>query len=300
MILTVSLNPAVDKTCRLNALVPGRVNRLESAKDVAGGKGVNVAKVLRQFHLPVAAVGFLGGRSGRFLKESLEKRGVECHFTEVEGETRTTINLLEEDGRVTELLEPGPFVSQKALGEFIKQFTGCLEYCQMAVLSGSLPPGAPEEIYAQLIGLCRMAGCKVLLDSSGEALRLGAAAGPDMIKPNRKELEDLAGHPLRGREELEGAARSLLDLGVKQAVVSLGEEGLLYVDGERTLWQEAKKVQAVNTVGCGDTVAASLCMSGLAGEDMETALCKAAALAAANAVTWESGEIPMETYFALL
>lgn len=300
MILTVALNPAVDKICRLTTLAPGQVNRLTWVKDAAGGKAVNVAKVLRQFHMPVAAVGFLGGRCGRFIQEALEQRGVECHFTQVEAETRTTVNLLEKGGRVTELLEPGPVVSKKAMGDFFKQFAGCLEHCRMAVLSGSLPAGAPPLLYGQLIGLCKTAGCKVLLDASGEALRLGVEAGPDLVKPNRKELEYLAGRPLLSGEELEAAARELLAKGAKGVAVSLGEEGLLYVDKEKTLRQEAKKVRAVNTVGCGDTAAASLCMSVLAGEDMETALCKAAALAAANAVTWEVGEIPMETYLSLL
>ena len=300
MVLTVSLNPAVDKTCRLTELAPGQVNRLESAESVAGGKAVNVAKVLRQFRVSVAAVGFLGGRNGAMIEEALEELGVECHFTAVEGETRTSMNLLETGGRVTELLEPGPEVSGKALREFIKQFTGCLESCELVVLSGSIPRGVPTDVYESLIRLCHMAGCRVILDASGEALRQGIQAGPDLIKPNRRELEALTEKTLESREELERAARGLLSFGVKKVIVSLGTDGILYVDEAGTIWREARKVQTVNTVGCGDTVVASLCMSELAGEDVETMLTKAVAMAAANATTRENGNIPMDTYLELL
>lgn len=300
MILTVSLNPAVDRTCRLKALAPGAVNRMYGAESVAGGKAVNVAKVLRQFHMPVAAAGFLGGAGGTLIQEALEQIGIECHFTKIRGETRTNTNVLEENGSVTELLEPGPVISEKELKQFLKQFTGCLERCSVVVLSGSLPRGVPADMYGNLVKMCRMWGIRVILDSSGEALESGVQAGPDLVKPNKKELEFLAGRPLRSREEVTDAARKLLEYGVGGAAVSLGEEGILWVDAERTLFQKAKKVKTVNTVGCGDTVTASLCMSLSAAEDMETALNKASAMAAANAATAENGNIPMDLYLKLL
>lgn len=300
MIMTVSLNPAVDKTCRLKEMALGEVNRLDSAESVAGGKAVNVTKVLRQFHIPVAAVGFLGGSGGTLIGEAVEELGAECHFTKIAGETRTSTNVVAENGTVTELLEPGPVISEKELRSFLKQFTGCLESCKMTVLSGSLPKGVPGDIYAKLIELCHMAGCKVVLDSSGEALRQGVQAGPDLVKPNRKELEYLAGRVLKDREEIIDAAQGFLDMGVGRVVVSMGGEGLLCVDGSGIYFQDARRVTAVNTVGCGDTVVASLCMSELAGEDVKTALYKAAALAAANATTTENGKIPMKTYLDLL
>lgn len=300
MVLTVSLNPAVDRNCRLKKLEPGEVNRLDSVESVAGGKAVNVTKVLRQFRIPVAAVGFLGGRTGELIEETLEEMGVECHFTAVDGETRTNVNLLAADGRVTELLDPGPVITEKGLREFLKQFTGCMENCEMTVLSGSLPAGVPTDIYKSLVRLCRMAGRPVILDASGEALKKGIEAGPDLVKPNRRELETLAGRKLENREELEAAARGLLNYGIKKVIVSLGSEGILGVTPSETVWKPAKKVQVVNTVGCGDTVVASLCMSEMAGEETEIALDKAVALAAANAVTQENGRIPMDAYLAFL
>ena len=250
--------------------------------------------------MPVSSVGFLGGAGGTLIQDALEQLGVECHFTQIAGETRTTTNVLEGNGRVTELLEPGPVIQSGELKQFIKQFTGCLDSCELAVLSGSLPEGVPTDIYASLIKLCHLSGCQVILDSSGEALRRGVLAGPDLVKPNKKELEFLAGRNLDSREEIVRAARELLKFGVDSVVVSLGSEGLFWVDGERELFREAKKVQAVNTVGCGDTVVASLSMSLLAKEEVEMALDKAAAMAGANACTVENGNIPVNIYLDLL
>lgn len=300
MYLTVTLNPAVDRNCETDSLRLGEVNRLVSSVSVAGGKGINVTKILRQFHMPVAAVGFLGGPGGRLIEEAMEKLGVETYFTRIKGETRTSVNVLSGDGRVTEILEPGPMISEKELAAFRKQFSGCLEHCRMVVLSGSIPEGVPVDIYARLIEECHEAGRKVCLDASGELLRQGILAKPDIVKPNRRELEYLAGRELSGIEEIKAQARKLLARGAGKVVVSLGAEGLLYLDGERELYQEAARVRAVNTVGCGDTVVASLCMSELAGEEADIALRKAAALAAANASTRENGVVPMERYLELL
>ena len=300
MILTVSLNPAVDRTCRLGTLQPGTVNRMDCVTSAAGGKAVNVTKVLRQFRMPVAAVGFLGGAGGTLIQDALEQMGVECHFTKIAGATRTTTNVLEENGRVTELLEPGPVIRGAELKQFIKQFTGCLDGSELVVLSGSLPGGVPTDIYASLIKLCHMSGCRVILDSSGEALRQGVLAGPDLVKPNKKELEFLAGRNLDSRDEIVRAARELFNYGVGSVVVSLGSGGLFWVDREKVLFREAKRVQVVSTVGCGDTVVASLCMSLLAQEDVEMALDKAAAMAGANASTYENGDILMDVYLNLL
>ena len=300
MILTVCLNPAVDKTCTIDKLCPGEVNRLSNAVSVAGGKGVNVAKVLRKFSMKVAMVGFLGGMGGRLIEEALERLSVENYCTSIKGETRTNVNILGEDGCVTEILEPGPVITGKELLEFRKQFLGCLDMCRMVVLSGSMPAGVPGDFYAQLIRECHMAGCKVFLDASGEALRHGIGAGPDLIKPNKKELEFLAGRKLESLEDIKSEARKLLVQGVGKVIVSLGSDGLLYADKEQELFWEARKVKAVNTVGCGDTVVASICMSELDGDEPELALQKAVAMAAANAMNRENGCFSMEEYLDLL
>lgn len=303
MILTVSLNPAVDKTCEIESLKPGEVNRLLQVESVPGGKAVNVTKVLRQFKLPVMAVGFLGGNAGKFIEEGLEAQGVLCCFTRIAGDTRTNSNVVAADGSVTELLEPGPEISEKELENFRKQFRGCLGQCEWVILSGSVPGGVPADIYRELIEECHAFGCRVILDSSGEALRQGILAKPDLVKPNQKELEYLAGKSLDTEEKIKKAMQQLCDKTGGEVVVSLGAEGLLALSAKQKneFWkQAARQVEAVNTVGCGDTVVASLCMSRIAGEEPEIMLRKAAALAAANATTRENGIIPMETYLELL
>ncbi len=300
MIVTVTLNPAVDKTCRADRVLPGEVNRLQSAMEAAGGKGVNVAKVLRQFHLPVAVMGFLGGYSGRLIEDSMSRMGAECRFTRIRGNTRTNTNILGADGCVTELLEPGPVISPKELEKFEKEFEYSLETGELFVLSGSAPEGIAPDIYQRLIQKCRQEHKKVFLDTSGELLREGVRAKPYLIKPNRRELEYLADRSLGSREEVAAEAKKLVTGGIRKVVVSLGTEGLLYVDENQTLYEPAKVVKTVNTVGCGDSVVASFCMSEISGEDAVTALKKAAALAAANAATAENAQIPMNTYLNLL
>lgn len=300
MILTVTLNPAVDKTCNMKELRCGEVNRLTASISMAGGKGINVAKVLRCFRLSVMAMGFLGGNTGKFIEETMEKMGADCFFTLVEGDTRVNTNLIEDNGRITEILEPGPEISEKALQSFLKCYEGCLEQCQLVVLAGSLPQGVPVDFYRVLIERAKLYGVKTVLDTSGVALLAGIAAGPYMVKPNRPELEQLVGRKLNTREELAREATFLLDKGIQKVVVSLGSEGMMYVDREGSLFQPAKKVEVVSTVGCGDTAVASFCMSELAGDDRETALIKAVALSAANATTPGCGEIPMDTYLSLL
>lgn len=300
MIVTVTLNPAVDKTCKTGRLLPGEVNRMREAASEAGGKGINVTKVLRQFHLPVAALGFLGGYSGRMIEDSMMKLGVECHFTRTKGDTRINMNIVGDDGYVTELLEPGPVIYEKELSNFRKEFEYCMEQCELMVFSGSVPQGVPADIYAQLIAACKREGIKTVLDTSGEPLKEGVKAEPYMIKPNKRELEYLVGKRLDSQEAVIGEAKRLIEEGVSKVVVSMGEQGLLYVDSGQVIFEEAKKVKAVNTVGCGDSVVASLCMSEVSGETADIAMKKASALAAANAATWGSADIVMGTYLDLL
>lgn len=300
MILTITLNPAVDKTCRIQELILGQVNRLQSTESIAGGKGVNVTKILRQFDYPVTAMGFLGGYSGRMIEETLEKMGAVCCFTHIGQETRVSTNILAENGYVTEILEPGPVITEEELQDFLKEYQKQLANCELVVLSGSIPRGVPKDIYGTLTRLAKEQGCKVLLDTSGEALKLGVEAVPYLIKPNHRELEYLVGKKLSQKEELIEEAEKLLAQGIQKVLISLGSKGLLYVDKWGVILQPAYKVKAVNTVACGDTVVASYCMSELDNKERAEAVKCATALSAANATTAVSAEIPMENYEEIL
>ena len=300
MILTVTLNPAVDKTCHIQELMLGQVNRLLSTKSIAGGKGVNVTKILRQFEYPVTAMGFLGGYSGRMIEETLEKMGAVCRFTHIEQETRVSTNILAENGYVTEILEPGPVISKEEWQSFLEEYKKQIQQCEVVVLSGSIPQGISVDCYHTLTSLAKEQGCKVLLDTSGEALKQSVEAAPYLIKPNHKELEFLVGRKLGSKEDFVAEANKLLERGIEKVLISLGAKGLLYVDKQGEIEQSAYKVNAVNTVACGDTVVASFCMSELEGRDRAEAVRCATALSAANATTAVSAEIPMDTYEELL
>ncbi len=296
MILTITLNPAVDKTCSIQELVLGQVNRLNHTQSIAGGKGVNVTRVLRQFDYPVTAMGFLGGYSGKMIEDVLTDMGVNCCFTRIGQETRVSTNILAEDGCVTEILEPGPSITTEEVNAFLEEYRRQLPACEWIVISGSIPKGVPADIYVTLIQLAKEQGKKVLLDTSGEALRLAVEAGPYLVKPNKKELEGLVGRTLESMEEVQDEAEKLLVKGIQKVVVSLGQKGLLYVDSLGSVQQDAYSVVAVNTVACGDTVVASYCMSEIEGISREQAVHNAASLAAANATTKVSAQIPIEVY----
>lgn len=294
MIATVTLNPAIDKTCKTARMIPGQVNRMDSMTNIAGGKGINVTKILRQYGYEVVALGFLGGYTGRFIEESLRDMGAECRFTKIAGDTRCNLNVLSEDGYVTELLEPGPVISKEELTAFLAEYEGALAACELVILSGSIPKGVPGNIYVKLIELANGAGVKVLLDTSGEALKAGISAKPFMIKPNLKELEGLIGRKINDREEAETVACGFASHGISHVMVSMGAKGLLYAHDEKVLFAKAPDIKAVNTVACGDSVVASFAMSLLKEDNMEECLKQAAAISAANATTLESAVIPKE------
>lgn len=295
MILTVTLNPAVDKTYTAGELIVGHVNRMRSAMSLAGGKGVNVTKVLRQYDFPVCATGFLGGYAGDFIEDYLKSRQVDCRFIRVEGETRSNMNILADNGYVTEILEPGPEIGEDHLQQFLRQYEAVLPDCELVVLSGSAARGLPDDIYPILIEKARMRGIKTMLDTSGDSLKGALTAKPYLIKPNLKELEYIVGHKLINRDAVVEAALEIHKSGIAHVIVSMGQKGLISVSsGGYAYFAKAEKIRAVNTVGCGDCVVASYAMSILNGESKEETLRKAVAISAANATTLKSAEIPRD------
>lgn len=294
-IMTVTLNPAVDKTYTTQGVIVGNVNRMRTVMRIAGGKGVNVTKVLRQYGYEVTATGFLGGYSGRFIEEELEKRGAENRFIHVAGETRSNMNILADDGYVTEILEPGPVISDGENKAFLQQYDALLGECGLVILSGSATQGVDADIYETMIMRAKALSIPVYLDSSGENLRFGLRAKPQMIKPNWRELEYIMGHRIRNRTEIIESAEILRNEGIPRVVVSMGSKGLISVSESGVFYAAAKEIVPVNTVGCGDSVVASYAMSHMLGETEEEAVIRACAIAAANATTVESADIPLET-----
>ncbi|NBJ93775.1 1-phosphofructokinase [bacterium 1xD42-62] len=294
MITTVTLNPAEDKTFTVTRLVQGQVNRIDSVKNIAGGKGINVSKVLRQYGYDVRALGFLGGYTGKFIEDYVRSIGAECFFTYVNGETRVNINILSQDGYVTELLEPGPDIREKELSLFFHDFEQGIADSDLVILSGSAPEQVPATVYHDLILRARNKGKKVILDSSGVFLKESINACPYMVKPNIKELEILSGRKIKRIEDAIGAALQIGGRGIHHVMVSMGAKGLLYINDREIMYAKAPEVKAVNTVGCGDSVVAAFAMACKQEMSNEELLKFCVGISAANATTLESAVIPMD------
>lgn len=298
MIATVTLNPAVDKTIKSTRVVLGAVNRMDEATNIAGGKGINVTKVLRGYDYDVKALGFLGGFSGKFIAKSVEDMGALDAFTRISSDTRTSINLITDDGYVTELLEPGPEISSSELKKFMRTFEKEIADCEIVIISGSVPRGIDSTIYADLINLASSMGKKVLLDCSGDALKKGMYARPYMIKPNINELQSLIGWKVSGMQEVREAAGQLVEWGIPHVLVSMGSKGILYAkEGEvetEVYYVPAPTVKAVNTVGSGDSAVAAFAMAVAEGLSPVETVKKCVAISAANTLSLENGVVDRE------
>lgn len=300
MILTVSCNPAIDKTYNTSNVMIGQINRMRDLVSIPGGKAVNVTKVLRQFDAHVTATGFVGGYTGEFIEEELRNMGVNTSFTTIRGLTRSNMNIIGDDGYVTEILEPGPKILSFEREDFMDRFRELVKISEYVVLSGSLTEGLPEDFYAKLIKICNEHGAKAFLDASGEPLKRGIGAVPYCIKPNRRELEYAVGKKLSTEAEIIQAAYEYIKAGVVKVVVSMGDKGLLQITKTKVIKAVPPRIKKVNTVGCGDCVVAAMILGMIQGLNDEDTMKFAAGVSAANATTLESGMIPQDTMEKLI
>ena len=296
MILTVTLNAALDITYRVPRLHPHTTNRITEVSERPGGKGLNVARVLAALGHRTVATGFAGGGTGEALRALLAETEVTDALVPVGGATRRTVAVVDAaTGDTTQLNEPGPVVSPAEWDTFLDTYRELLGEARAVALCGSLPPGVPVDVYARLTRAARSAGVPVLLDTSGEPLRRGLAARPDLAKPNADELAALTGstEPLR-------AARDARRRGAHAVAASLGPDGMLAVTADGT-WQAAPPHRITgNPTGAGDSAVAGL-LSGLV-ENLPwpDRLTRAVALSAATVRAPAAGEFDAGTYEELL
>ncbi|WP_432001454.1 1-phosphofructokinase family hexose kinase [Streptomyces sioyaensis] len=296
MILTVTLNAALDITYRVPRLRPHATNRITEVSERPGGKGLNVARVLAALGHRTVATGFVGGGTGEALRALLAETAVTDALVPVGGATRRTVAVADTaTGDTTQLNEPGPVVTPAEWDTFLGTYRELLGEAQAVALCGSLPPGVPVDVYARLTRAARSAGVPVLLDTSGEPLRRGLAARPDLAKPNADELAALTGstEPLR-------AARDARRRGAHAVAASLGPAGMLAVTAGGA-WQAAPPRRiAGNPTGAGDSAVAGL-LSGLVEElSWPDRLTRAVALSAATVRAPAAGEFDTATYEELL
>lgn len=259
MIITVSMNPAIDKTVEIPCLNPGGLNRISRVEYDAGGKGINVSKTIRELGGESIAVGFLGGNAGKTIENVLNEKQIRHDFIWVEGETRTNTKVFETNGAVTELNEPGPVITKEQTDALLEKLSGYAKEDTLFILSGSVPGSIGKDIYARITRLVHEKGAKVLMDADGELFRNALGAGPDMIKPNRVELEEYAGFDYRAsEEELSGIAKKLMEQGIGTVAVSMGKSGALFLRPGFSVKCPALSVKAHSTVGAGDAMVAAL------------------------------------------
>ncbi|MFK0151232.1 1-phosphofructokinase family hexose kinase [Streptomyces sp. NPDC090493] len=297
MILTVTLNTALDITYRVGALRPYTTHRVSAVTERPGGKGVNVARVLAALGHETTVTGFAGGATGRAVRQLLaDTPGVRDALLPVTGPTRRTIAVVDElTGDTTQLNEPGPQTAPAEWGAFLDRYEELLTGASAVALCGSLPPGVPVGAYAGLIKTARAAAVPVLLDTSGEPLRRGVAARPDLVKPNADELAELTGSHDPARATQDARRR-----GARTVVASLGAQGLLALTPEGR-WRAAPPThEHGNPTGAGDAVVAGL-LSGLVEQlPWPDRLTRAVALSAATVRALAAGEFDRGAYEKLL
>jgi 1-phosphofructokinase len=254
-VVTVTLNPAIDQTLTVPGFAAGRVNRVAASRSQAGGKGVNVACVLADLGIGVAATGFLGAANPSLFETSFASHGIADRFVRIAGSARIGLKIVDDGtGETTDLNFPGLTPTREELADLLQRIADLTAPGGWLVLSGSVPPGIPDGIYAEMIDAIHALGGRAVLDTSGRPLREALASAPDVIKPNVEELAELVGRPLATPADVRAAAESLLERGVRLAVVSMGADGALFVDHDHALLARPPKVAVVTTVGAGDAM----------------------------------------------
>ncbi|KOO04337.1 1-phosphofructokinase [Vibrio nereis] len=258
-VVTVTLNPALDLTGSLSELNAGSVSLVSQSNLHAAGKGVNVAKVLSDLGAQVTVTGFLGKENPELFHQLFSQINVTDEFIEVEGATRINVKLVEENGRVSDINFPGVQVSTEEIERFERVLFRLAEDHDYFVIAGSLPGGVSPELCASWIKTLRQRGKKVLFDSSNSALATGISAQPWLVKPNDEELADLVGQELSTFEQCQRAAQALSSKGIDNVVVSMGAEGVMWLNQDQLLRSAPPRMNVVSTVGAGDTLVAGLC-----------------------------------------
>lgn len=259
MIYTLTLNPAVDRELTVAAVEFDAVLRANESRVDYGGKGFNVSRLLKSLGAASTAVGFLGGRSGELLQHGLRDLGIASDFVWVSGETRTNISIVTEShDHYIKVNEKGPQVGQAGQDELLAKIDAITRPGDWWVLAGSLPPGVGDDFYARIVRVLNRHQARTVLDSTSEALRLGCAEHPFLVKPNVEEAAALTGLPMATTAEIARAAAGIRAMGAENVVISMGKVGALLQTAEGTWLVGSPAVQEKNPIGAGDSMVGGL------------------------------------------
>jgi 1-phosphofructokinase len=282
MIVTVTLNPSVDRTVSIENLKRGSVNRVDLMAVDPGGKGVNVSRALSVYGADTYAVLVCGSFGSRWFGERLTELKINHKILLTQGVTRNNVTLVEGDGTVTKINEPGFELTGASLAEVKAILTDLDLSGAWVVFAGSLNPGADDNTYRDLIEFAHSRGAQVALDASGPEMKAALAAKPDLIKPNQHELSELVDRALVTIDDIVLAAREVISEGISRVVCSLGADGALFIDQTTVLHAEPQEVVVGVPVGAGDILLATFLAGG------------ANAQALPDAVAWSAASVPLE------
>lgn len=285
MIVSLTVNPAVDQTVWLESLQPGCVLRVQKTNLDPAGKGINVSRMTHRFGYPTLAFGFLAGETGRIVERALESEGVRHEFVGVPGQTRVNVTIVDGKGTATSLLGAGPTVTPHALSALEAVMRPFLQHGALLVLAGTMAPGLSDDTYGRWVTTAHRLGLKVVLDTNGEPLRQGIAARPDLVKPNLAEAEALLGRRLPDLGAILEGAREIARGGVRTVVISMGERGAVCVQGDEAWHAIPPAIQAHSSVGSGDSMVAGLAVALARGDGVEAGLRLGTAAGAATAMS---------------
>ncbi|MBQ8092829.1 MAG: 1-phosphofructokinase [Clostridia bacterium] len=301
MIATVTLSPALDKTVVIPAFTVGKVNRIRNIRLDAGGKGINVSKVLKMLGTDSIATGVLGGNTGTWIERELERYDIGSDFVHIDSETRTNLKIIDDILHTnTDINEPGAAVNAEIIEAVYQKIVQNTVSGDIAVFAGKAPEGVPSSVFGDLIQRLKVRGIHCYLDADAELLIHGAAALPDMVKPNEEELARLTGHELHSVEDIIRAALHLNDSGIRTVVVSLGAHGAIFVRDQKMYHAPGMNVPVSSTVGAGDSMMAAFCHGDSHGLSFEETCRLSIAVSAAEVM--QSGTQPpaYDTVFQLL
>lgn len=297
-ILTITMNPSVDIAYQLDNFNLDTVNRVAEVNKTAGGKGLNVTRVLSQLGDNVKASGLLGGKIGEFIEEELNKNKVGNDFYKISGDTRNCIAVLH-DGNQTEILESGPTISEEEAQNFLTHYEKLVKEADLVAISGSLPKGISKDYYVKMVEISTKNNKKTILDCSGESLiaTLKAENKPYVIKPNTDELSEIFGVKVTDDiEELKGLLSNELFTGVEWVIVSLGANGAFAKYGDKFYKVNIPKIEVVNPVGSGDSTVAGIASALVHEVSDEDLLKKANVLGMLNAQEKQTGFVNLNNY----
>ncbi|MDR2940956.1 MAG: 1-phosphofructokinase [Clostridiales bacterium] len=293
MVTTVTINPAIDRTLITNNFQVNNVNRVMDSHVSAGGKGINVSKVVKKLGEETTALGFLAGQAGKELLSRLEGYGFPNDFLWIEGVTRTNIKIVDVgNNSCTDFNEKGPIIPDGQLENLKNKIMGYSKNSEILILAGNVQECVSTSIYRDIINQNK--GTKIFLDASGELLKKGIEAAPYFIKPNISELSEIVGKDLSDTNELISEAKKLNSKGIELVCVSMGGDGILLSTNDKVLLAKPPKVEVKSTVGAGDSVVASFAVGIYRKQAIEDTLRLACAVSAAS-VTLESTEAPDES-----